>query len=329
MKLLRVLLCLLLLGSAPPMVPFSLTFGTVSMASAHFYDYKPFCYVTECCCTDELGDLTALELEFNQKIFGQHLAKKVILKGVSGFLKNKNPKKPLTLSFHGWTGTGKNYVSQILARNIYPEGLNSKFVHQFVATLHFPHATQINTYKDQLQTWIRGNVSNCDRSIFIFDEVDKMHSGLLDSIKPFLDYYEQLDGVSYRKAIFIFLSNTGGEVISRLALEFWKNGKKREDIKLSDVEQHLSLNAFNKKDSGLWHCSLIDKNLIDFFVPFLPLEFSHVKECIRAELQQRGHTVDEEIVTKVAKEMTYYPKEEPVYSIKGCKVVPTKVDYYL
>lgn len=57
--------------------------------------------------------------------------------------------------------------------------------------------------------WVRGNVSDCARSIFIFDEMDKMHAGLIDSIKPFLDYYEQLDGVSYRKAIFIFLRLAG------------------------------------------------------------------------------------------------------------------------
>lgn len=59
--------------------------------------------------------------------------------------------------------------------------------------------------QDQLQSWIRGNVSICPRSLFIFDEMDKMHAGLIDSIKPFLDYYELLDGVSYRQAIFIFL----------------------------------------------------------------------------------------------------------------------------
>lgn len=63
----------------------------------------------------------------------------------------------------------------------------------------------IFTAQDQLQSWIRGNVSLCPRSLFIFDEMDKMHAGLIDSIKPFLDYYELLDGVSYRQAIFIFL----------------------------------------------------------------------------------------------------------------------------
>jgi hypothetical protein len=59
--------------------------------------------------------------------------------------------------------------------------------------------------QDQLQKWIRGNVSACGSSVFIFDEMDKLHPGIIDAIKPFLDYYEQVDGISYRRAIFIFL----------------------------------------------------------------------------------------------------------------------------
>ncbi|MEE6505535.1 hypothetical protein FKM82_005552 [Ascaphus truei] len=327
----ELLLLLLLPGLVPAFDPITLTVGAVSvplLTALISYSGLP-CYFRECCSEEGGVNSTALQLDFDHNVFGQHLAKQVILKGLTGFMKNKNPKKPLTLSFHGWTGTGKNYVSQIVARHIYKGGMDSKFVHQFVATLHFPHAHQINNYKDQLQEWIRGNVTACERSIFIFDEVDKMHPDLIDAIKPFLDYYEQLDGVSYRKAIFIFLSNTGGEVISQLALDFWKARKEREDLQLHDVEQKLSLAIFNKKDSGFWHSSLIDKNLIDFFVPFLPLEFRHVKMCVRAELRQRNSKADEEIITKVAKEMPYYPKEERVYSVKGCKVIPTILDFYL
>lgn len=48
-------------------------------------------------------------------------------------------------------------------------------------------------------------MSACASSVFIFDEMDKLHPGVIDAIKPFLDYYEQLDSVSYRKAVFIFL----------------------------------------------------------------------------------------------------------------------------
>lgn len=53
-------------------------------------------------------------------------------------------------------------------------------------------------------------MSACGSSVFIFDEMDKLHPGIIDAIKPFLDYYEQVDGISYRKAIFIFLRSASG-----------------------------------------------------------------------------------------------------------------------
>ncbi|XP_012627680.1 torsin-1B isoform X3 [Microcebus murinus] len=77
--------------------------------------------------------------------------------------------------------------------------------------------------------------------------MDKLHPGIIDAIKPFLDYYEQVDGVSYRKAIFIFLSNAGGDLITKTALDFWLAGRKREDIQLKDLEPVLSVGVFNNK----------------------------------------------------------------------------------
>lgn len=82
-----------------------------------------------------------------EKLFGQHLATEVIVKALTGFKNNKNPKKPLTLSLHGWAGTGKNFVSQIVAENLHPKGLKSNFVHLFVSTLHFPHEQHIKLYQ--------------------------------------------------------------------------------------------------------------------------------------------------------------------------------------
>ena len=46
--------------------------------------------------------------------------------------------------------------------------------------------------------WIRGNVSDCAESVFIFDEVDKLHTGVIDAIKPFIDYHEEIGGVDFR-----------------------------------------------------------------------------------------------------------------------------------
>ncbi|XP_056393728.1 torsin-1B-like [Hyla sarda] len=285
--------------------------------------------LVECCRVEEPLNGTALQNDLKEKLFGQHLAQEVIYRALMGFMSNDNPKKPLALSLHGWTGTGKNFVSKIIVENLYPAGMKSKFVHLFVSTVHFPHNNLLSLYKDQLQSWIRGNTSRCARSIFIFDEMDKLHPGLIDSIKPFLDYYENLDGVSYRKALFIFLSNAGGDLINRRMLELWNEGRKREDLELRDVENVLSVGLFNNKNNGFWHSALIEKNLIDYFVPFLPLEFSHVKKCVLAELRHRDLEEDEELASRVAKEMTYSPKEQKLFSDKGCKTVAAKLSLHL
>ncbi|KAM6431487.1 torsin-1B isoform 1-T1 [Liasis olivaceus] len=332
-SVLALLLPLPLLGAlrAAALEPISasLAIGAASVLTGFLSSPRFYCAFLECCPEDDpRPDAAALQLALDEKLFGQHLAKDVILKAVTGFLNNPNPKKPLALSLHGWAGTGKNFVSKIVAENLYKAGLSSRFAHLFVSTLHFPHEHQVQLYKDQLQKWIQGNVSACAKSIFIFDEMDKLHPGLIDAIKPFLDYYEQIDGVSYRKAIFIFLSNAGGDLITKVALDFWRKGREREEIRLKDLEEVLSLGVFNNRNSGLWHSSLIDRNLIDYFVPFLPLEYKHVKMCIRAEVKSRGSPVDEEIVQKVADEMTFFPKDERIYSDKGCKTVQTKLDFY-
>ncbi|XP_048369004.1 torsin-1B-like isoform X2 [Sphaerodactylus townsendi] len=322
------LLPLLLLAAVGPppsgaLEPISvgIAIGAASALTGYLSYPGFYCGFVECCPGEQdRPNGTALRLNLDAKLFGQHLAKEVILKALTGFINNPNPKKPLTLSLHGWAGTGKNFVSQIIAENVHKAGLKSKFVHLFLSTLHFPHDHEIKLYKDQLQKWIRGNVTACAKSVFIFDEMDKLHPGLIDATAA-LDYREQIDGVSYRRAIFIFLRSVTSSVwLKALWLQV--------NMCVKEVEP-LGKGTFHRsKHSGLWHSSLIDRNLIDYFIPFLPLEYKHVKMCIRAEIQSRGNEIIETVVQKVADEMTFFPKEERIYSVKGCKTVQTKLDFY-
>ncbi|XP_042251114.1 torsin-1A-like isoform X1 [Thunnus maccoyii] len=268
---------------------------------------------------------TGLRADLESKLFGQHIASRIILKAVNRFMNNDNPEKPLVLSLHGQSGTGKSFVSKLIAKNIYKKGMESSFVHLFISTHHFPHKSLIDNYKSQLKQWIEGYVTNCARSMFIFDEVDKMHPGLVDSIKSYLDYYDKVDGVSYRKAIFIFLSNAGGESITQTALTFWREGKDREEIELKDLETSLSVSAFNIQ-SGLWHSSLIEQNMVDFFIPFLPLEYQHIVQCVMAERKARGLEPDQNEADKLARDLEYFPKFERVFSVRGCKTIASRLD---
>ncbi|XP_042252003.1 torsin-1A-like [Thunnus maccoyii] len=270
---------------------------------------------------------TGLRADLESKLFGQHIASRIILKAVNRFMSNDNPEKPLVLSLHGRPGTGKSFVSKLLAENIYKKGMESSFVHLFISHYHFPHSSQIDTYKSELKQWIKGNVTNCARSMFIFDEVDYMHPGLIDSITPYLDYYyKRLDGVSYRKVIFIFLSNDGGESITQTALRFWREGKDREEIELNDLETSLSESAFENKESGLWQSRLIEQNLVDFFIPFLPLEYQHIIQCVMADMKAKGRQRNQNEAHKLARALEYFPKFERVFSVRGCKTIVRRLD---
>uniref|UniRef100_A0A8C6TD89 Torsin family 1 n=1 Tax=Neogobius melanostomus TaxID=47308 RepID=A0A8C6TD89_9GOBI len=99
------------------------------------------CYFRECCQPDWISfNPKGLEVDLQQRLFGQHLASRIILKA-----------KPLVLSLHGPTGTGKSFVSKMIAHNLYKEGMDSTFVHLLISTVHFPHVSQIETYRSQLR----------------------------------------------------------------------------------------------------------------------------------------------------------------------------------
>eukprot|EP00067_Danio_rerio_P051433 XP_684868.5 torsin-1A-like isoform X1 [Danio rerio] len=271
-------------------------------------------------------DPKRLEKDLNDFLFGQHIASNVILKSVSSFMTDSKPNKPLVLSLHGTTGTGKNHVTKILARNIYKKGEESKHVQIYVSEYNFPDRGKVDLYTAQLRQWIYGNVSSFPRSMFIFDEMDKMQPQLIDVLKPFLDY-SLVNGVSFHNAIFIFLSNAGGKVIADLALDFWREGKNREDLWMNsrELEIKISTNVYNDKNCGFLHTSIIDEHLIDHFIPFLPLELKHVRQCVLAEMKHLNITKDDELADEVARDMPYFPEEERIFAVKGCKSVRQKL----
>ena len=48
-------------------------------------------------------------------------------------------------------------------------------------------------------------MSDCQYSLFVFDETDKIPIGLMDTIKAYIDYNKEIDGIDFRKSVFLFL----------------------------------------------------------------------------------------------------------------------------
>ena len=82
---------------------------------------------------------------------------------------------------------------------------------------------------------------------------------------------------------------------------------------------------------GMYHSSLIKKNVVTALIPFLPMDISHVKSCIRADLKNKKNhlLITEKVVNAIAEYLHFGPLNNPVFSIAGCKRVSEKVDLYL
>lgn len=139
-------------------------------------------------------------------------------------------------------------------------------------------------------------VKSCSRSLFVFDEVDKMPEGVFESITSLLDHHSHINGIDFRQSIFIFLSNAGGTEISNALEDLMKQGKYREQTIIHNFEKIAEIGAYNV-EGGLKNTGLISSSLIDHFVPFLPLEKRHIVKCIIAEFHRLGKIpTDEQVV---------------------------------
>ncbi|NXQ43787.1 TOR3A protein, partial [Catharus fuscescens] len=291
-----------------------------------------YCSFGKCCETGDcriINNITGLAADLSGQLHGQHLAKKVVVRAVQGFLQSPQPQKALVLSFHGWSGTGKNFVARMVANHLYRDGLKSDCVRVFVSLLHFPHHNYVDSYKVQLQRQISETLQRCGQPLLIFDEAEKLHSSLLDAIRPFLAQDDSKGQVDQQRPIFLFLSNLGGNTINEVALDFWRAGRAREEISLELLEQRLRQELQDAAENSYAHSHLLRENLIDFVVPFLPLEYQHVKLCARDAFVARGLPYTEATLDKVAQMMVFVPKEEKLFSAQGCKSVPQRINYFL
>ncbi|XP_063912365.1 torsin-1A-like [Zophobas morio] len=290
--------------------------------------WSTVCRFKECCSEHAIhADFDGLEEALEKHIYGQHLVQDIVLNALKSHWNGVHrPQKALTLSFHGWPGSGKNYVTSFIIDYMYKKGSKSNFVHHFIGRIHFSSIDKVAEYQDNLQQWIKGNVSQCSKQLFIFDEVDKMPPKVLNIIKPMIDYRDDVDGVDYRDCIFIFLSNTGAELINEHFLELWnRQGVKREDLKLKDFESLITKGAFNE-EGGFHHSDTIRSNLIDHYVPFLPMERRQIRMCILDEFQKRKViNPGEEHINEAMEFIVWGPSTEKIFSTTGCKRISQKV----
>ena len=298
-----------------------LIFALCALSLSVYFHVNPH---SLCLDSEFSKNISGIGITLRTELYGQHIAQKLVTSALKNHFNKQVLRKPLVLSFHGWTGIGKNFVSNIITEHLFKRKTESPFVHKFIIPLHFPHESEVENYNVQLQRWVKGNISQCSKGgLFIFDEMDKIHHGMMDTIKDaILDYRGKK--AFYGNVVFIFLSNSGGEAINRHVLNHALEGKLRESLTLSELE--IIFHGIVKRVPDVWFADLLKSEVIDHLIPFLPLERTHVKQCIRRDLIKKGFQVKEALVTEIADQMEYFPERYEFFSVSGCKKVSSRVD---
>ncbi|XP_060866091.1 torsin-1A-like [Metopolophium dirhodum] len=288
-----------------------------------FFKFKTVCgysryyhYVVGCPKT--LIDIKDFERDLKESFFGQHIASKTVVSALAGNLhRSKYNKKPLVMCFHGSSGTGKNYLSDLIASHMfYWEKVKNLRYHVIHGRSDFPMTSQIEHYKKKLHSDVISAIKSCDTNVFVFDEVHYIPMGILDILAPILENNDV--SIDSRNSIFIFLTNAGSDYIIQKSLDNLTNGFSRKNMKVEDFDTILLKSAFNE-EGGLKRSSLIDSHIIDFYVPFLPLEKNHVQQCMEAELKHLEKHLDSETKSQILRMITFGPKPEKIFSTVGCK----------
>jgi len=314
--------------------PVSTTAGLVAAGSVIYYYTK--CKYIECCqepwVRTSLRVMDELQHNLTQQLYGQPFAKDIVFRAVKSHVIDDNPKKALVMSFHGGPGTGKNHVSEIIARALFKEGTSSNYFVKISAVDKFSEKDPESKkkYRADLKNLVKRKLRECGRCLFVIDEVDKMPDEILDILTPFFDYSAASD-VDARRSIFLFLSNTGSTGISQIMYKFWLDGKQRNDLVRRDMESMINRDSFNEQ-GGFRGSDIMARNLIDHYIPFLPLERKHIRLCIHDYIQLKyGSRIPRrekigDFIEKVAEEIEYFPRDSQVYARTGCKRISAKVD---
>ena len=278
-----------------------------------------YCNYNECCDKPWIShNITNLTLNLKQKVFGQHLVQNSVPNLIKGHLSKPSPQKPLVLSFHGWTGTGKTWVSKLIAESLYKEGLDSKFVKFIPIPLWFRDTSKTNEQSEKLHHTIGSTLARCKYSLFILEDVKSMNPRILDQLVPYLNYPPPMDGIDYTKAIYILLSNAGSSKINDYTVEQFRNGRDREAIRMNEMHYIISDRIY-VEDGAFKNTEFVTRQVIDASIPFLPLEKSHVKKCIETAIEERGRIPTEQLVAKVLKDIRFVPEDIERFAESGCK----------
>ena len=133
---------------------------------------------------------------------------------------------------------------------------------------------------------------------------------------------------------FFIYRNTGGKEINTVVNQKREKGITRAQLGRNDFEDLIKSKALTR-EGGLKDSDLVTRSFIDQYIPFLPLEKEHIKQCIVQYLHdERGFPnpmkyPGGKFIEEAANDLIYLPSDTEVFAQFGCRKVKNIVDTLL
>lgn len=219
------------------------------------------------------------------------------------------------MSFHGGVGVGKTYLASLLYKYL-PENTQ-------LSIFSFSHHYKFDSTEDsknKLLTWIFTELSLCHWNIFILDDFEDTGPAQQILIET-LTHLKNSNLYKCTYSLFIIISTINSENINNIVFRNAQSGN-QDKLKIADFEHEFEGDSQNE-----WFFKLHKQGLIDALIPFFPLNKTNVLECIKAELANHHHIINENFAKEILKEIHFNSTNDfgYEYSSSGCKKVSDKI----
>ncbi|XP_033108291.1 torsin-1A-like [Anneissia japonica] len=276
--------------------------------------------------SEVLINTTGLQKYLQHNFFGQRYAIKFLHEILQVELNGEKHKRPLILSFHGGPGVGKTFLTEAITKHLFTNGLDSQCVHNFISSLHIRNVGDNINHDIIAEFLLQSTYIRCPLQLFIIDNMEILSPHLVNYISQSIQT-SLSDSSRVKSIIVIFASTLGGKQIFKMR-------------DCSDAVCYLQTTKMLKKELSLTWTSekTLDVDKVEYnflhsseFFVFFPLKRQHIKLCVQHVLQQYlpSEKITDELLERVASEISFVYVGEKGYSSSGCKQVAEKVMLHL
>ena len=226
----------------------------------------------------------------SSKIVGQDLALRQISDAVCDHLASPSPRKPLVLSIHGPPGVGKSLFHQEAARALYSTAPHPDLRcpgpdcagYKVLFGLDFSENDR-QAQHAALRASMYDHMKLTTNGFLIIEEYDKLDCTMRGFFRHLLEGGE-VGNISLSRSIVVLESNTGYTSLHGML----KKAGKREKISSEDAQRELKdvvLKQWLAEDCEQRTDTLKMVRLVDFFLPFFPLEKQHIESLFQMRLK--------------------------------------------